>query len=125
MLELRLKTGTRSVPFYRLPMVLGRDQAAREIGETIEAMIEVLDRLAGDPDFEESDAEDSFALSPLARQFAANMPGCAVSDPGGGDIVDQPHDAEDDVCEAGDDGCGPTWRNGYLHWGSQWEDQGV
>jgi hypothetical protein len=125
MLELRLATGNRSVPFYRLPMVLGRQHATRELGETIEALIEVLDRIAGDPDYEETDAEDSFALPERARQFAAGLPGCVVGDPGGGDIVDEPHDAEEDACEAGDDGCGPVWRCGDLHWGSQWDREGI
>ena len=32
---------------------------------------------------------------------------------------------EEDVCEAGDDGCGPIIRHGHTHWGSDWDEQGV
>ncbi len=31
---------------------------------------------------------------------------------------------ETDMCSAGDDGCGPVWRMGELHWGSVWDEQG-
>ncbi len=51
---------------------------AEDLGNVAELTIERLDRLAGDPDIEEDD-------------------------PAGGDIVDQPHDAEEDCCVAGDD----------------------
>ena len=30
-------------------------------------------------------------------------------------------DDADDMCAAGDDGCGPFWHGGHLHWGSTWE----
>lgn len=44
--------------------------------------IERLDRLDGDPDLEETDAEDSFVLSRQALAFAEGA-GCSIADPGG------------------------------------------
>ena len=38
-------------------------------------------------------------------------------DPDSG-VEDGPFDAETDQCSASDDGCGPVWYNGALHWGS-------
>jgi hypothetical protein len=58
-------------------------------------MIEHLDDLDGDADHEEPDLEDSFVLSWYTR--ALDGPGCPISDPGGGDVVDKPHDGESDL----------------------------
>lgn len=44
-----------------------------------EQLIDRLDAIDGDCDFEETDAEDSFVLSPLAR--SARGAGCVISDP--------------------------------------------
>lgn len=35
---------------------------------------------------------------------------------------DPAEDADEDCCEAGDDGCGPHYREG-VHWGT-WEEEG-
>lgn len=112
--ELSVKTGRRHVPLYDLPVRLGRAGAAREIGDMIDALIAFMDDLDGDPDLEETDAEDSFALSVKGLSSAAGA-GCPISDPGGGNIEDEPHDAEEDCCLAGDDAviAGPVVDRGY------------
>lgn len=81
MLELRIKQGRRHVPIFDLPAYLGRAGAAQELGDTIEALIAFLDDLGGDPDLEETDAEDAFVPPANARAHAAG-PGCPLSDPG-------------------------------------------
>lgn len=102
MLELRIIAGAQAITPFDLPALLGRKGAARELGDTIDALIAFMDDLDGDPDLEETDAEDSFAPSLRALAFAHGA-GCSISDAGGGDIVDQPHDEEEDRCAAGDD----------------------
>ena len=64
--------GEHAVTPFDLPALLGRKGAAREIGDAIDALIALMDDLDGDPDLEEDD-------------------------PAGGDIVDEPHDAEEDM----------------------------
>jgi len=39
-----------------------------------------------------------------------------------GDLEREP---EEDYCTAGDDGCGPIRSHGHVHWGSEWDEQGV
>jgi hypothetical protein len=81
MLELRIKQGRRHVPVFDLPAYLGSDDARREIGDAVDTLIAFLDDLGGDPDLEEIDAEDSFALS--WRALGPDGPGCSIGDPGG------------------------------------------
>lgn len=57
MLELRILNGAQAMPLFDLPALLGRKQAAREVGDQIEALIAFMDDLGGDPDMEE-DNED-------------------------------------------------------------------
>ncbi len=115
-----------------------------EIASAIEVLIDLLDTLGGDPDLEETDAEDSFAISHIARGNAAGA-GCPIADPGGvtcsedepdmwgfadGDgpgcpISDPPEDDTEDRCLAGDDGCAPVIRMGEVHWGSIWDHEGL
>lgn len=52
MLELRVKAGRRVLPIFDLPAALGRREAAREIGDQIDALIAFMDDLSGDPDLE-------------------------------------------------------------------------
>ncbi len=126
MLELRMiADGFAVMNPFDLPDMIGRKRAETELGDTIEALIAFMEALHGDADLEEIDAEDSFAPSPLALRFAGTGPGCAIGEPGGGNIVDEPHDSEEDACEARDDGCGPLWRRQNLHWGSQWDGEGA
>jgi hypothetical protein len=74
--------------------VLARPVTRAQIEASVEALIELLDRIDGDPDFEETDAEDAFVLSAEAMRLVTDFPGCPVSDPGGGNV--------DDECEGGD-----------------------
>jgi len=85
MLELRIQHGRRRLPIFELPATLGEREAARLIGNAIEALIAFVDDLAGDCDLEfngdETDgggAEDE----PCAyfRTFGEG-PGCSISDP--------------------------------------------
>lgn len=92
------------------------DRAAIEAA--VAELIDVLDMLDGDSDLEETDAEDSFALSWIARGIAAD-PGCSIAD--AGEDEDPAEDADEDECQAGDDGCGAVLRHGKLHFGSQEE----
>ncbi|MFL0418425.1 hypothetical protein ACH0CP_12685 [Sphingomonas sp. 179-I 2A4 NHS] len=53
MLDLRIIAGTTALPIYDLPAALGREQAAKEIGDQIDALMAFYDDLAGDPDLED------------------------------------------------------------------------
>lgn len=58
MLDLRIIADGQPLPLFDLPAVLGRAQAAKEVGDQIEALMAFLDDLGGDPDLEEgSDLE--------------------------------------------------------------------
>ena len=59
MLDLRVKTGRRHVPLHDLPLRLGRAEAAREIGDTIERLIQFVDELSGDPDLEDNNDREA------------------------------------------------------------------
>jgi hypothetical protein len=74
MLELKIKQGRKHVPLFDLPTYLGREKAAREIGDTVESLIAFLDGLEGDPDLESYDAEDDFVLAPKAINTAIERP---------------------------------------------------
>lgn len=86
MLELRIVSGGTPRPLFDLPALLGRRNAAREIGDAIESLIAFMDELSGDPDMEEDD-------------------------PAGGDIVDEPHDAEEDTGAEDFGEEGADWRH--------------
>ncbi|WP_374411942.1 hypothetical protein [Novosphingobium colocasiae] len=60
----------------------GRPVNRAAIEAAVFELIDLLDMLDGDPDEEELDLEDSFALSHLALGNAGG-PGCPISDPGG------------------------------------------
>ncbi len=64
MLELRIVQGRRHLPIFDLPARLGRREAAKEIGDTIEGLIAFMDDLGGDPDLEEEALEDAFVDHP-------------------------------------------------------------
>ncbi|MBR0551745.1 hypothetical protein [Stakelama marina] len=53
----------------------------RALDCAIEALIELRNALDGDPDLEETDAEDAHDLSPMARRYADRGAGCPISDP--------------------------------------------
>ena len=83
---------------YALPSPAMLESAIRrlsrdELANLCEQLIDRLDALDPDPDYEETDAEDGFCLS--GRALAQTGPGCAVSDPN--------EDADSDYCEASDD----------------------
>lgn len=58
MRELRIKAGRRTIPIFDLPAALGRKQAAKEIGDQVDALIAFLDDLGGDPDLEDGEGVD-------------------------------------------------------------------
>lgn len=81
MLELRMiADGFAVMNPFDLPGMIGRRRAEKELGDTIDALLALMDALSGDPDFEESDAEDSFAPSPQALRFASAGAGCIIAD---------------------------------------------
>lgn len=59
MLELRIVSGGAPRPLFDLPALLGRRNAAREIGDAIESLIAFMDDLGGDPDLEDSETGSS------------------------------------------------------------------
>lgn len=61
------------------------------LADTIERLLAELDARDGDPDLEETDAEDSFVLSWYAN--GERGPGCRISDPDYA-VDDLPCDAE-------------------------------
>jgi len=63
------------------------------LADLCQQLIDRMDAMDPDPDFEETDAEDGFYLS--VRAQAQTGPGCAVSDPN--------EDSDSDYCEASDD----------------------
>lgn len=83
----------------RIAGALFNRHSAAEIAEAIEIMVDVLDLLGGDPDLEETDTEDSFALSPAALTSTGGA-GCPLADPGGTLTTE---DEPDMSCAAGGD----------------------
>ena len=58
MLDLHIIERGHDIPVVALPGLLGRRRAARMVGDTIEELIALMDRLDGDPDLEDGhDAE--------------------------------------------------------------------
>lgn len=55
MLEMKIKTGRRTVVPGDLPSILGARRAYRELGDLIEVLIAQMDMLAGDCDMEADD----------------------------------------------------------------------
>jgi hypothetical protein len=59
-----------------------------EIAEAIEVLVDVLDCLGGDPEAEDAtDAEDDFALSPMALHYTTG-PGCSVTEEDAGAYIE-------------------------------------
>ena len=59
MLQMKIKTGRRSVVPGDLPSILGARRAYRELGDMVEALIAQMDMLAGDCDMEPDDIDQS------------------------------------------------------------------
>lgn len=57
MLQMKIKTGRRSVVPGDLPSILGARRAYRELGDLVEALITQMDMMAGDCDAEDEDAD--------------------------------------------------------------------
>lgn len=57
MLQMKIKTGRRSVVPGDLPSILGARRAYRELGDMVEALIAQMDMLAGDCDMEDDDPD--------------------------------------------------------------------
>lgn len=69
MLQMKIKTGRRSVVPGDLPSILGAQRAYREIGDMVEALITQMDMLAGDCDLE--DCEGQTAIDWCGRLLPA------------------------------------------------------
>ncbi|MBO9510601.1 hypothetical protein [Erythrobacter sp. A6_0] len=85
-------------PSLGLPSAALLESAIRRLprdalADLCQQLIDRMDAMDPDPDFEETDAEDGFCLS--GRAQAQTGPGCAVSDPN--------EDSDSDYCEASDD----------------------
>ncbi len=72
MLELRITSAGQTFPIFDLPAQLGRQAAAREIGDTIEGLIAFMDDLGGDPDLEDSET-GSAAIDATGRYFGSDI----------------------------------------------------
>ena len=81
MLEMKIRAGTRYVGAAQLVHTIGAARALEKLSDMVEALIAQIDMIEGDPDLEETDAEDAFAFSSLALHFARG-PGCLASDAG-------------------------------------------
>lgn len=94
-----------------------------------ERLIDRLDEIDGDADLELAGDEEDANIAEDDHGVGNHSvprwtgPGCPVSDPDMG-AEDYPFDPEEDMCTAGDDGCGPVVMHGHVHWGSAWADQG-
>lgn len=86
-----------------------------------ERLIDRLDEIDGDMDVETNgdELDGSLGEDDFHRQSEnwRAYPGCPLSDPDMG-AEDYAFDPEEDMCEAGDDGCGPVLIHGSLHWGA-------
>ena len=105
----------------------------------VEAFVEVaiafMDLFDGDADLEpESDRgvddDGEQATWPTNLSQASNGANCMAwdNDDAEDDDPDHEHDGremEEDRCLAGDDGCGPFVRHGFVHWGSALESGDV
>jgi hypothetical protein len=81
------------LPPFIAPLIGAEEAPRRTVEWIIEQLIESLDTTDGDPDLEETDAEDSFVLSPIAKLYADDGPGCPIADPDYA-VDDRPCDAE-------------------------------
>lgn len=83
-------------PMPAVARILAR-HPRRRVEAFITVVIDLLDTLDGDADFERTGAEDDFT------DHAADGPGCPIADvaeeddPPGGDIVDMPHDGNEGI----------------------------
>ncbi|MES2449254.1 MAG: hypothetical protein V4610_01690 [Pseudomonadota bacterium] len=126
MLELRIINAGQPMPLFALPALLGRRDAARELGDTIEGLINFLDDLGGDPDLEDGGDDElsgdelgdisttewhtrgrykALPDVPTIGRFAQPDEDAEDDDPDTG-VEDHPlgFDPETDCCMAGDDG---------------------
>ncbi|GGO90841.1 hypothetical protein [Stakelama pacifica] len=70
-------------PTTRLDRFLVQGYVDRaQLAAAVESLIELIDAIDGDPDFEETDCEDSHVLSHRALEWASS-PGCEIADAGG------------------------------------------
>lgn len=74
------KGGASALPNPALLESAIRRLSRDALADLCEQLIDRLDQIDGDSDFEETDAEDSFALPPRARRRARGA-GCIISDP--------------------------------------------
>jgi hypothetical protein len=79
MLEVKIKArGGRYVAPEGLRAALGTERARERLADAIEALVTQLDMIDGDPDLEESDAEDSFVVPYNAASTAIQHPACDI-----------------------------------------------
>lgn len=123
MLDLQIIAKGAPVPVFDLPAMLGRADAAREIGDAIEGLIAFMDDLTGDPDLEadlsDYEPEDDAAGDPSWPEWHTRgghklqrtqgdhhepIYGLSGWKAGEDDEDDDPAEEDgEDRCEAGDD----------------------
>jgi hypothetical protein len=88
-----------------------------------ERLIDRLDEIDGDADLEPTGDEDDMSEAEDDHGLGNHSvprwtgPGCPISDPDMG-AEDYAFDPDEDMCAAGDDGCGPVLVHGRVYWGA-------
>lgn len=99
-----------------------------DLEDLTERLIDRLDEIDGDIDVEPNGDERDGSLGEddfnVQHGNWMAQPGCPLSDPDMG-VEDYAFDPEEDMCLAGDDGCGPVLIHGHVYWGSADEDRGT
>ena len=98
MLELKIKTGRKHIPIFDLPTVMGRREAAREVGDQIETLLAFIDDLDGDPDLEDSGDEHDSAWVEWSTMQGSQKAGANL-------LAGHEDDEDDDPAEDGDIDC--------------------
>jgi hypothetical protein len=126
MLELKIKQGRKHVPIFDLPAYLGRDDARREIGDTVEGLIAFLDELGGDPDLEDG-GDDELTGDEMGDPAYAEWHTLRGPEKKRGSLLASTHeDDEDDDPGEEDDDSGQCDEDGINtgHGGLTWQGPG-
>lgn len=79
--------------------ILGRYPPG-DLARFVTVAIDLLDLDWGDPDLEEDDEPGQCTEDEISTDlhcFTANGPGCEISDSGGGNVTDEPHDGDEGI----------------------------
>jgi hypothetical protein len=106
------------MPLPAVTRILGRFSRPQMEG-FIAVAIDLLDTLDGEPDLEASGDEQDAAWP--ERAGAGNRFRLRADFEDGEDD-DPEEDDSQDLCLAGDDGCGAVYQHGVLHWGASQDD---